>query len=59
MVHYMAVSICCSLEEDTLSALLQSTQLINQYQMGEPLCYFFVFSYPENTAINIDINIDQ
>ena len=27
-------SVCCVLKQDTLSTLLQSTQLLNQYQMG-------------------------
>ena len=27
-------AVCCFLEQDTLSALLQSTQLGNEYQVG-------------------------
>ena len=29
-----SASVCCVLEQDTLSALLQSAQLLNEYQMG-------------------------
>ena len=31
---YLVVPICCDLEQDTLSTLLLSTQLTNDYQTG-------------------------
>ena len=32
-VQSSAVLICCGLEQETLSSLLQSTHLVNEYQM--------------------------
>ena len=36
------VSVCCVLECNTLSSLLQLCQLNNEYQMGTSLCCVFV-----------------
>ena len=39
MVLTPAASVCCVLEQNTLSALLQSTQLWNEYQVKGVQCY--------------------
>ena len=43
-VQSSAVSICCIIEQEMSFALLQSTQLNQERQMGAPVCYSVVFS---------------
>ena len=48
-VQTPAASKCCVHEQDTLSVLLQSTQLRNVYQAGQPRegCLYSAMSFSE------------
>ena len=54
VVKLLAVLICCVLEQDTLSALLQSTQFTNEYLIGTSLLGALVHVYELRGENSID-----